>query len=148
MPTQSLTDWLAAHPECEALEDSDIANLINAPSETVYVETMVNERTLYGVIGAEAGEAFMAGLEAAAQSAMPSSPIIKRALSWMAPDKKGVDLGNPETHAMLAALVGAEILQQASVDRLKAIAERRVGWFEKQHGRPVHHLEIAAVRRG
>jgi hypothetical protein len=143
MPTQSLTDYLAAHPECATLEDSDVANLINAPTETVYVETMRFNRSIVAALGTQDGMAFIMAL----RNASEANPLIAMALEWLKPSEGGVDLGHITTHEMLAVLVGAGILQQASVDRLKALAERSVGWFEKQHGRPVHHLEIAAVRR-
>jgi len=108
-------------------DDAGIAASLNAPTATLGPKpgTWVTELGILDILGPEAGEAALQGLEAAAGS----NPVIARVVrilkqaSGIGNPGSGIDLGSPATRAMLAALRGTA-LSKASADALLAAGGR------------------------
>lgn len=110
-----------------AMDADAAAASLNAADRTV-VETgkYVNTKSLYSTLGAAAAETIIGKLEAAAASASPLAPIVKRAVSWFLPSEQGIDVGNTVTRGMIDQLVTASVLTSEEAASLNAIAEKTV----------------------
>lgn len=64
------------------------------------------------------GEAALQALEAIGEQ----NPVVKRALSWMAPGAPGLDIASLTTQGMLDQLRAAELLTEAQVNTIKGLA--------------------------
>jgi hypothetical protein len=127
----ALKDMIDANPALKALaasgDDAGVARMLNAPTATPGAKpgTWVTELGILDILGPEAGEAALQGLEAAAGG----NPVIARVVrilkqaSGIGNPGSGIDLGSPATRAMLAALRGTA-LAEASADALLAAGGR------------------------
>jgi hypothetical protein len=106
-------------------DDSGMAASLSI-GRTKVVETMLTERGVMSTLGIVDGEAALESLETFAAST-PTDPAliavhpgISRMLAWL--KTTGINVGDPLTSAMLDLLADNDILTQASVDLLKALA--------------------------
>lgn len=63
----------------------------------------LTERGLYNLLGPVDGENFLGLLTAAASA----NPVLARVVSWLSPEKGGIDIGNAATQAQLTMLSDA-----------------------------------------
>lgn len=103
-------------PDALVLSNDDAATLINSESAPVIAEgTFANERTLYAELGMTVAESILQKI-----SAVPS---LARVYGWLKPEAQGLDVGHPQTRAVLDSLAGT-VLTAEEVAALKAMAER------------------------
>lgn len=104
-------------------------------------EYLINERSVYAVLGGVDGEAFLQTLEGIAQSADPMAPVIARVESWFKPGpESGVDICNGEVQMILNGVVGQGSITQQMVDDVVSLSTETV---PKYPGLKITHIEKA-----
>ena len=124
-------------------DDEGVLNILNTPSRQIVIEHYVNAKQILAVLGATTGAAFLDALETAAAA----NSAVRWAMEFIRTDS-GIDVGNIETRAMLDQLAAAGILEQASVNKLKLLAERQISRAEEIGVGKVTLGDIQFVRRG
>lgn len=125
MDYAALRDELQSDPEgvgyAAHLPDAPgmVVELLNKPQFLMPKTYMVTAR---GVIsgkglGASAGAVFLDKLE----TLIPAVSEVKWAMRFME-GEQGIDVGDPETQAMLSNLIGVAGITQAEIDGIKAMA--------------------------
>lgn len=124
-------DILALPAELRAAHDTHaIADALNAAGRTKLVSRQVSARTVLAelpISGAVTGAGVLDKLEAAGASI----PAVKWAVRFLQLET-GLDVGHPNTQAMLDTLAGASVLTAPEANALKALAHMPdpVGEFE------------------
>lgn len=111
-----------AKGDLSGLAASSAAAKLNSDVVTVLRPgSYLMEAGVVAVLGLAAGNAAMAGFEAAAQV----DPKMARVVRYLKGDgaKEGVDFGRADTHAQLDALVAAGVIQAADAAALKAYGQ-------------------------
>jgi hypothetical protein len=101
-------------------------DLIAALLSTGRTKYATTRKVAIGVVGAYPGgpieaDALLGKLETYADAAGPLSRLVGRAMAALSADP-GLDLGDPSTHAMLAALVQYGVITADEAGALKSIA--------------------------
>lgn len=108
------------------VKDREIAAIISAGRVRV-VSHMITERGVLEVLGAAAGDTFLAALEAIkAADNLPAAlqsyfGAIHRGVAWLKTD--GLDVGSQTVRVLLDGLAAFSIVDGASVAKLKSLAE-------------------------
>jgi len=114
-------DILALPADLRAQRDTQaIADALNAAGRTKLVSRQVSARTVLAelpISGAVTGAGVLDKLEAAGASI----PAVKWAVRFLQLET-GLDVGHPNTQAMLTVLASANVLTTAEADALKALA--------------------------
>jgi hypothetical protein len=95
--------------------------------------TMTDARGLYKILGPTVAEPILEALQAASTStALPAGvpQIIARVLAWLTPPAGGVDLGDPNTVAMINQLTPA-VFTAAQAAAILAIAQQQVSRLQQ-----------------
>lgn len=119
---------------------------LTTPSVTVPKPgTRLAELGVLDVLGPTAGEAFLQGLEAAAQS----NPTLARIVRWLRTDY-GVDLGNATLQQQLLGLAQLGVVTQQSAEALVAHGSKQISIAEQNgwHGLGLGHVKSAEEFNG
>lgn len=110
-----------------ARRDVDLAISISV-GRTKMVETRETERSIIAALGAVDGEAFLEALYTFSTSTLPANhPLegaqkgIARSLSWLKPEKGGINISDPQTTAMLDLLAANGYVNASHIAALKAL---------------------------
>lgn len=125
-----------------ARKDQAIADILNRQDYTRVVETFVNDIGLLSTLGAQTGAAILDKLE--------SAQTVNRPLKWAfraLTSERGLDVGHPQTRAMLDALTPSVFLASER-DALKALAVQPASRAQIVLGEPVSAAQVSIALRG
>ena len=109
---QDLYEKIKANdPGGTAQAASDALALVIDKTEKSIDDRMINERSVFAIIGMATGEAFMAAIEADAN-------IPTRVKDWFKPSEQGVDVLDVSVASIFSSMVGASVITQAEADLL------------------------------
>lgn len=115
-----------------------LAGMLNTPSVTVpNPGTRIAELGILDALGPVAGEAFLQGIEGAANT----NPVLARIVRWLRTEH-GVDLGNAALQGQLLALVQAGVITSDSANSLIARGSQQVGKSASLIGRDITPTEL------
>lgn len=114
-----MTDYAAIADAAEAYADYQSAYAAMS-AETVQVQKsldgrMLNERTVYALIGTTAGETLLQGIEG-----LPDNQLPARVKAWFAPGAGGIDVLESAAQSIIGAMVQGGAITQAEADTLTA----------------------------
>lgn len=123
-------------------KDSAIADIFNAPVGTRLVERFENAIGIMSALGAVTGAGILEKLD----QAKAGIPALKWAMLAMA-SGTGVNLGDPETQAMLGDLALANVITQAEADAVKALAIQSSSLAYETVGLPITAADVSIALR-
>lgn len=124
----------------KAGNDSGLAELLNAATETAHKSRNVTARTFFAELGLTMAATILAKLEAAEAS----NPALKWVNRWLQTES-GFDIGHPESIATINALRGP-LLTDAEADGLLSLSAVRVSRAEQLFGRNVTATDVAIAQ--
>lgn len=123
-------------------KDQSLADLLNAPAGTRLIDRYIDAVGLMAELGTATGAAVLGKLDAA-QAAVPA---LKWAMIALQSDR-GINVGHPETQAMLDDLAQANVLTQAEADSVKALGVAPSSLAYGLFGRPVTAADVSIALR-
>jgi len=123
-------------------KDSAIADIFNASSGTRLVERYENAIGIMSALGAVTGAAILEKLD----QAKAGIPALKWAMLAM-DDPQGINLGDPETQAMLDDLATGGVITQAEADAVKALAIQPSSLAYETVGQPITAADVSIALR-
>lgn len=123
-------------------KDAAIAAIFNAPVGIRLVERFENAIGILSALGAITGATILEKLD----QAKAGIPALKWAMLAM-DDPQGVNLGDPETQAMLDDLATANVITQAEADAVKALAVQPSSLAYETVGQPITAADVSIALR-
>jgi len=123
-------------------KDRAISDIFNAPSGTRLVERFESAIGIMSALGAVTGATILEKLD----QAKGSIPALKWAMLAMV-DPQGINLGDPETQAMLDDLATANVITQAEADAVKALAIQSSSLAYETVGQPISAADVSIALR-
>lgn len=119
-------------------KDGTISAALNIKNVQTNKSRLVTARTLLAELNPTTAAAILDKLEAASAG----NAVIKWAMKFLTADP-GLDIGHPNTLAMLDQLVAANVITAADAAALKGLSAVTISAAEQKYGRDVHNLDIA-----
>lgn len=123
-------------------KDSAIADIFNAPTGTRLIERFENAIGIMSALGAVTGAGILEKLD----QAKAGIPALKWAMLAM-DDPQGINIGDPETQAMLGDLALANVITQAEADAVKALAIQPSSLAYETVGQPITAADVSIALR-
>lgn len=114
-------DAVAAHDYASLEATLNAANIA-----AVKADSYITELGILSLLGPTAGQAFLAGIEAAATV----QPVLDRAIRWLRSDR-GIDVGNAHVRTMIGQLSVAGVVTPASANAVLAVGSRTISRAEQ-----------------
>lgn len=112
------------------MDDAQIIATQLSIGRTKLVEWVITELGVIAALGPKDGETFIQGLESFCNTTLTDGhPLkeehagIKRALSWIKPPSKGLDIGTETAQTMLDALCATGFISSSSTEIIKNLAK-------------------------
>lgn len=134
-----LKEEIAAHPEWAELSDNEIADLLNAKTQTSIQPRFITARSILAEIAD--GAAILDKLDATAALV----PAVKWAMLYLK-GETGIDVGYPSTRDQLDGLAQAGILTAAQAEEVKTMALQPISRAEQLGLGSVSYNDVNAAR--
>ena len=137
-----VVDYTAPKTPGVAQRDQAIANILNTPQTVGYRSTFVDARGLLAQLNPAVAASILDKLEAVSSS----NSIVKWAMYYVT--GSGIDVGHPNTRALVQALVAGEVLTSDEGSALIGLSEVQIGRAEAVLGSSVSGADVSIALRG
>jgi hypothetical protein len=136
-----ITNTMPIDPEYY-YKDQMIANIFNATSGTQLVDRYENATGLMSALGTSTAATILEKLE----QAKATIPVLKWAM-YSIVSSEGINIGDPETQAMIDELVAGDVLTNIEGEAIKNLAIRPSSLAHQTVGQPITPADVSIALR-
>jgi hypothetical protein len=147
MDYTALKNLIDADTSLSGRSDSDVADALNAPTQTALNSKFINKVNIYAALGFADGLALMATLKSLAASSDPATSLqFAEIIDLLKPESAGIDIGFAETRTVIDQLATSGVVTTDVATKIKALGEIQVGLAEATLGATVTAADVAMSR--